>query len=58
MLLTNDNEMERAESITFLGVLLDEHLSWKGHIRNTENKVAKIARALTFFHFNVFFKEN
>ena len=28
-------------SIKFLGVLLDEYLSWKEHIRYTENKVTK-----------------
>ena len=27
--------------IKFLGALLDEHFSWKEHIRYTENKVAK-----------------
>ena len=40
-LLINDNKVERVKSIKFLGVLLDEHLSWKEHIRYTENKVAK-----------------
>ena len=28
-------------SIKFFGVLLDEHLSWKEHLRYTENKVTK-----------------
>ena len=32
-LLINDNKVERVKSIKFLGVLLDEHLSWKEHIR-------------------------
>ena len=27
-------------SIKFLGVFLDEHLSWKEHIRYNENKIA------------------
>ena len=41
-LLINHNEVGRVESIKFLGVLLVEHLSWKEHIRYTENrKVAK-----------------
>ena len=39
--LINDQEIERVGSIKFLGVLLDEHLSWKEHIRYTENKIAK-----------------
>ena len=40
-MLINDKEIERVGSIKFLGVLLDEHLSWKEHIRYTENKIAK-----------------
>ena len=40
-MLINDKELERVGSIKFLGVLLDEHLSWKEHIRYTENKIAK-----------------
>ena len=39
--LINDKEIERLGSIKFLGVLLDEHLSWKEHIRYTENTIAK-----------------
>ena len=34
-------EWERVGSIKFLGVLLDEHLSWKEHIGYSENKIAK-----------------
>ena len=37
----NDDEVERVGLIKFLGVLFDEHLSWKEHIRCTENKVAE-----------------
>ena len=33
--------MERVESKKFLGVLLNENLSWKDHIKYIENKVAK-----------------
>ena len=40
-MLINDKEVERVKSIKFLGVLLDEHLSWKEHIRYTENKIGK-----------------
>ena len=39
--IINDKEVERVGSIEFLGVLLDEHLSWKEHIRYSENKIAK-----------------
>ena len=31
----------RQEFIKFLGVLLDENLDWKEHIKYTENKIAK-----------------
>lgn len=34
--------MEGVESVKFVGVLLDEHLFWKDHIKYVENKVAKI----------------
>ena len=27
--------------ITFVGVLLDENLSWKEHLKYTENQIAK-----------------
>ena len=40
-LLINNNKVERVGSIKFFGVLLDEHLSWKEHLRYTENKVTK-----------------
>ena len=40
-LLTNDNEVERLESVKFRGVLLDKHLSWEEHIKYTEDKVAE-----------------
>ena len=36
-----NNDIKRPESIKFLGVFLDENLSWKDHIRHTENKIAK-----------------
>ena len=40
-LLIKRHQVERVESIKFLGVLLDECLSWKDHIKYIENKVAK-----------------
>ena len=40
-LKTNNYEIQREESIKFLGVLLDQHLTWKEHIKRTENKIAK-----------------
>ena len=40
-LKVSDHEIERVDSIKFLGVFLDENLTWKEHIRYTENKIAK-----------------
>ena len=37
----NNNEIARTESINFLGVLLDENLRWKTHIKYIENKISK-----------------
>ena len=40
--LTISNQViERQKFIKFLGVLVDENLNWKEHIRHTENKIAK-----------------
>ena len=37
-----DNQViKRRPSIKFLGILLDENLSWKEHLKLTENKIAK-----------------
>ena len=40
-IIINNYEIERKESIKFLGVLLDQHLAWKEHIKLIENKIAK-----------------
>ena len=40
-LTTCNHVIERQEFIKFLGVLLDENLNWKEHIKHTENKIAK-----------------
>ena len=37
----NNREMTRTESIKFLGVFLNEMLSWKPRIKCIENKMAK-----------------
>ena len=41
ILKINNHQIERVESIKFLGVLLDENLCWKDHIKYIENKIAK-----------------
>ena len=40
-LIIDNYEIQRTESIKFLGVLLEEKLSWKEHIKYSENKIAK-----------------
>ena len=32
--------IDKAPSIKFLGVILDEHVSWKYHIKSVENKLS------------------
>ena len=36
-----NNEIKQSESITFLGAFLEKKLSWKDHMKSTENKIAK-----------------
>ena len=38
----NNYEIKRSLSIKFLGFLVDENLTWVGHITTTENKLSKI----------------
>ena len=35
------NSIDRVKEATFLGVILDEHLTWKSHIHNVAQKVSK-----------------
>ena len=46
MLSINRKVIERTTSMKFLGILLDEHLSWKNHISVVENKVSRNIRIL------------
>ena len=39
--MINNYELQRKESIKFLGVLLYQRLTWKENIKLTENKIAK-----------------
>ena len=41
MLQINNCNIERILSINFLGVLLDENLLWKDHIKYAKNKISK-----------------
>ena len=37
----NENEIESEHCIKFLGILIDEKVPWKQHLRYVESKVAK-----------------
>ena len=37
----NNDDIERVNTIKFLGVLLDDNLSWKEHIKYLTNKIAR-----------------
>ena len=41
LLQLNSNIIERENSLKFLGVIRDKHLTWKKHIQLIENKVSK-----------------
>ena len=46
-LTINNCKIKREESIKFLGVLLDENVTWKEHLKYIENKCAKILACYT-----------
>ena len=37
----NNHKLVRVKETTFLGIILDEHLSWKSHISHIASKVSK-----------------
>ena len=42
----NDKQIENVSSFKFLGIMFDEHLSWKSHTRMVTNKLAKVVGIL------------
>ena len=40
-LTISNHVIEKQEFIRFLGVILNENINWKEHIKHTENKIAK-----------------
>ena len=42
----NGIEIEHVPSFNFLGIMLDENLSWKSHIEMVGNKISKVAGIL------------
>ena len=47
-LIITNYKIQREASIKFLGVLLDQQLIWKEHIKLTDNKIAKKYKARPF----------
>ena len=39
-LLFDNHTVSRSVSICYLGIMLDQHLSWKAHIECLRNKIA------------------
>ena len=37
----NDQQIEQVNETVFLGVVLDENLTWKAHISHVANKISK-----------------
>ena len=52
----NGVEIEHVSSFYFLGIMLDEHLSWKSHIEMVDNKISKATG--TLYRHNNAFPEN
>ena len=40
-LFINDKVIKRVDSINFLEIMPDEHLTWRNHITTIENKISK-----------------
>ena len=43
----NNIEIKRENYVKFLGVIIDENLTWKNHIEVVENKILKILEFFT-----------
>ena len=39
--LINNRKIEQFEETVFLGIILDEHLSWRSHVAHVANKISK-----------------
>ena len=40
--MINNIAIKRVSNVKFLGVIIDEHLTWKSHINLVKNKAAKM----------------
>ena len=45
----NGTQIERVESFNFLGIMLDENLTWKSHIEMVDKKISKVTGILYRF---------
>ena len=54
--MIGSNNIERKSLIRFLGVMLDEHISWIEHVKTVENKIAKNIGSL--YRVNQFLNED
>ena len=45
-LYIDDNKIKQVQSIKYLGVIIDEKLSWKEHIKTVESKISKACGAI------------
>ena len=41
-IILNNTAMKRVSNVEFLGVIIDEHLTWNSHINLVKNKAAKM----------------
>ena len=51
----NEQRIEQVKETVFLGVVLDEHLTWKPHISQVARKISKSMESLIeqdFFYLN------
>ena len=39
--MVGSNNIEKTSSIQFLGVMLNEHISWIDHVRTVKSKIVK-----------------
>ena len=49
-LYINDKKIEQVKSIEYLGVTIDQDLSWKQHIKTIETKISKACGAICKLH--------
>lgn len=43
--MLNNSHIKRSQSVRYLGIILDEKLSWKNHINDLETKLIKVIKA-------------